>query len=70
MRLHPNLLLYDVHKTLIPRIATLKRLFPDSPKLLMRAPDLLYHDPEKVLLPKMQKLRELLPGVDITRMIK
>lgn len=70
VRLHPNLLLYDVQKTIIPRIASLKRLFPESPKLLMRAPDLLYHDPETILLPKMQMLRELLPGVDIARMIR
>lgn len=72
VRLHPDLLLYDVRKTLAPRVSALQRLFPDSPglRVLMRAPDLLYHDPETYLLPKMGELRQLLPGVDVDRLVR
>lgn len=70
VRLNPDLLLYDVKKTLGPRIVFLQTLFPESPKLLMRAPALLYHDPEMYLLPKMAKLGLLLPGVDVLRLVR
>lgn len=70
VRLHPNLLVLDVPNMLAPRIADLKRLFPDSPKLVMRAPDLLFHNADSFIVPKMEELGELLPGVDVTRLIR
>lgn len=70
VRLNPDLLLYDVRKSLAPRVAALQRLFPESPKLLMRAPSLLYHDTDTYLLPKMRELEALLPGVDVLRLVR
>ena len=70
VKLNPDLLLYDVEKTLAPRIMHLKRLFPESPKLLMRAPALLLHDTETFLIPKIEELGSLLPGIDVLRVVR
>lgn len=70
VRLHPNLLLSNVPNMLAPRIDDLKRLFPDSPKILMRAPHLLFHDVDSFIVPKMEELRDLLPGADVARLIR
>ena len=70
VKLNPDLLLYDVEKTLAPRIMLLKRLFPESPKLLMRAPALLLHDTETFLIPKIEELGSLLPGIDVLRVVR
>lgn len=69
VRLNPQILLLD-SKTIAPRIAFVKKMFPKSPKLLMRMPALLQRDPELSVLPKMKAIGELLPGMDILRLIR
>lgn len=69
MRHSPALLLYH-EDTLAPRIEFIKRLFPETPRLLSRAPLLLTHDPETFLLPKIKQLESLLPGVDVLKVVR
>lgn len=69
VRHSPALLLYH-EDTLAPRIKFIKRLFPETPKLLSRAPLLLTHDPETFLLPKIKQLESLLPGVDVLKVVR
>eukprot|EP00903_Cladosiphon_okamuranus_P008396 g8072.t1 len=69
VRHSPVLLLYH-EDTLAPRIEFIKQLFPETPRLLSRAPLLLTHDPETFLLPKMKQLESLLPGVDVSKLVR
>lgn len=69
VRHSPALLLYH-EDTLAPRIEFIKRLFPETPRLLSRAPLLLTHDPETFLLPKIKQLESLLPGVDVLKVVR
>lgn len=69
VRHSPALLLYH-EDTLAPRIEFIKQLFPETPKLLSRAPLLLTHDPETFLLPKIKQLESLLPGVDVLKVVR
>ncbi|CAM9149560.1 unnamed protein product [Ectocarpus sp. 13 AM-2016] len=69
VRHSPALLLYH-EDTLAPRIEFIKRLFPESPRLLSRAPLLLTHDPETFLMPKIHQLESLLPGVDVLKVVR
>ncbi|CAM9652980.1 unnamed protein product, partial [Ectocarpus fasciculatus] len=69
VRHSPALLLYH-EDTLAPRIEFIKRLFPESPRLLSRAPLLLTHDPETFLMPKIHQLESLLPGIDVLKVVR
>lgn len=69
VRHSPALLLYH-EDTLKPRIEFIKRLFPETPTLLSRAPLLLTHDPETFLMPKLKQLESLLPGVDVLKVVR
>lgn len=69
VRHSPALLLYH-EDTLAPRIEFIKQLFPETPKLLSRAPLLVTHDPETFLLPKIKQLESLLPGVDVLKVVR
>lgn len=69
VRHSPALLLYH-EDTLAPRIEFVKRLFPETPRLLSRAPLLITHDPETFLMPKIRQLEALLPGVDVLKVVR
>lgn len=69
VRHSPALLLYH-EDTLAPRIDFVKRLFPETPRLLSRAPLLITHDPETFLMPKIRQLEALLPGIDVLKVVR
>lgn len=69
VRHSPALLLYH-EDTLAPRIEFVKRLFPETPRLLSRAPLLITHDPETFLMPKIRQLEALLPGIDVLKVVR
>ena len=68
----PQLLTYDVGRTIAPKVALFEELLPgiDGKRVLAGSPGLLCYDMASTLPAKLRALESLFPGVDLPRLIR